>query len=361
MALSEIIKEKIRQNGPLSFCDFMEMCLYYPRLGYYTSLQDRIGYKGDYYTSPYLTSIFGEMIGKQLEEMWQLMGREKFSIVEYGAGSGALCHSILEHLKNNQELYDQMDYYIIERNELLLTESEKVSYHDRIQDLPPITGCILSNELVDNFSIHQVVMEEELMEVFVDFKNTFLEVLRPASEELKNYLEELNIHLEKGFHSEINLQAINWMKEIAQSLEKGFLLTIDYGFPSFELYSNRRKTGTLMCYHKHTINNCPYINIGEQDITAHVNFSALRFWGLKNGLKYGGFTDQTHFLLSLGLADHLRKMEQAENSNFINNKENSLLINSLLMDMGTRLKVLLQYKGVDQPTLSGLRFPLPIV
>src|SRR5688572_1797266 len=157
--LTEIIIQKIRNNGPIPFHDFMEMCLYYPELGYYTSMQDRIGVKGDYYTSPYLTPVFGVMIGKQLEEMWNILGAKKFTIVEYGAGAGFLCHDILDYLKNNKQLYDQLRYCIIERSPAMRQKArshleEKVNWYDSVKEVGEITGCILSNELVDNLPVH---------------------------------------------------------------------------------------------------------------------------------------------------------------------------------------------------------------
>lgn len=364
MTLSEIIIEKIRKEGPISFRDFMEMSLYYPGLGYYTSSEDKIGKSGDYYTSPYFTHIFGEIIGRQLEEIWSALyglDKKEFTIVEYGAGMGSLCHDILNYLKNQTELYKKLHYYIIEKSAVMQEKekmilNEKVSWFDSIHDIPKITGCILSNEVVDNFSVHQVVMEEELMEVFVDYKNGFVETLKPASAVLKDYMNHLNVVLPKGFRTEINLQAIDWIKEIANALEKGFVITIDYGYPSSELYSMRRNSGTLLCYNKHNINDCPYSNIGKQDITAHVNFSALYYWGLKYGLEYCGFTTQAYFLLALGLADHLRKMEESGKYDHINDKEKAFFIRTLLMDMGSKLKVLVQQKGIRQPELSGLKF-----
>jgi SAM-dependent MidA family methyltransferase len=364
MTLFEIIKQKIRDEGPISFCDFMEMCLYYPELGYYTSARDKIGWSGDYYTSPYLSRLFGVMIAKQLEEMWRISGEGKFTIVEYGAGTGFMCYSILEELKKNKDLYEQLNYCIIEKSSAMCQKqkeilNEKVSWHKSIQDIAPVTGCILSNEVVDNFCVHQVVMEEELMEVFVGFNDGLFELLKPAPGELKEYFEELKITLEKGFRTEINLQAKDWMKEIGEALEKGFVLTIDYGFPSFELYSSRRSQGSILCYHQHRINDNPYTNIGDQDITAHVNFSALHHWGLKNELEYTGFTNQAYFLLSLGLTEQLRVMEKESKNNETDSiGSKASVINSLLLDMGTKLKVLIQHKGLSKPQLCGLKFPI---
>jgi SAM-dependent MidA family methyltransferase len=233
---------------------------------------------------------------------------------------------------------------------------EKVSWHDSIHDIQPITGCILSNEVVDNFPVHQVIMEDELMEVFVGYDNEFTELLRPAPKALTNYLEQLNVDLPRGFRTEINLQAIEWIRGIAESLKEGFVLTIDYGYPSSGLYSGGRNSGTLVCYHKHNINYCPYDHIGEQDITTHVNFSALCHWGLSSGLEYCGFTNQSYFMRALGLARHLKKMEERREADPVSERQKAFLIQNLLMEMGSKFKVLIQQKGLRQPRLSGLQF-----
>jgi len=357
MLLSEIIIDKIRKEGPLSFHDFMEMALYFPGYGYYTSSKERIGQHGDYYTSPLVTPLFGYLLAKQMEEIWNLLKPAKFDIVECGAGTGLLCSHILNALSSNKELYDQLEYYIVEKNERgkEFPTSDKVSWLRSIHQIPAITGCILSNELIDNFPVHVVVMEDELMEVFVDYKNEFIEILRPASESLRQYFEELQVHLPKGFRTEINLRAINWMADIAAALKKGFVISIDYGFPSAELYSYKRRLGTLTCYHKHQVNLCPFIHIGEQDITSHVNFSALHYWGSKNGLKLCGFTNQSRFLQSLGLCDYLRMIEGVSNYSASDVQKNTWLLHQFLMDMGQKLKVLIQSKRMENSNLSGLQ------
>ncbi len=353
MSLEELIIQRIRREGPLSFRDFMEMALYYPDAGYYSANRDQIGEKGDFYTSPWFTSLFGKLIARQLEEMWYLLNEKTFTIVEYGAGTGVLCRDILQELKSNRKLYSRLHYCIIEKS-ATMREKEKeilpayISWYDSIRDIPPVTGCILSNEVVDNFSVHQVVMKQELMEVFVDYDNGFVELLRPASPVLKDYLAQLNVILPEGFRTEINLEAIRWIHEMAAVLRKGFIVTIDYGYPSSELYSSRRSAGTLLCYHKHRINDHPYRHIGEQDITSHVNFSALQHWGIKNGLECDGFTSQAYFLLGLGLAAHARQINA--------NGPTAQFLHTFLTNMGQRLKVLVQHKGIKSPRLSGLQF-----
>lgn len=355
MGLSEIIIQRINDEGPVSFRDFMEMCLYYPGTGYYTSLHDKIGKDGDYYTSSYLSSLFGALIGKKLEEMWSRMGNQKFTVVEYGAGTGMLCHDILDYLQYNPEFYSCLDYCIIEKSPAM-REKEKnhlagkgiVSWYDSIRDISPVTGCILSNEVLDNFSVHRVVMEEELMEIFVGYENDFFEILRPAGEGLLNYTKELNLSLPKGFRAEINLEAIEWIKEIADCLQQGYVLTIDYGYPSSELYRDCRKNGTLMYYYRHTINDQPYSNIGKQDITSHINFSALSHWGLKKGLITDELTSQAEFMLSLGWDERLREVLLQGPDPYLNFKRYASLKYMFLADIGRKFHVLIQHKGILQ-------------
>lgn len=358
MSLSEIIIQKIHQQGPISFRDFMEMALYYPELGYYTS-HDKVGKEGDFYTSPNVTPAFGEMIGRQLEEMWHILGEKKFTVVEMGAGTGLLSCDVFAYLEKNKELRDNLEYHIIEKSPAMRKEQEKrlpgkVRWHDSIGELSGFSGCIFSNELVDAFPVHQVVMGEELMEVFVDYSDGFIETLRPARHELADYLSELDVALPPGYRTEINLDAIKWIGEIASALGKGFVITIDYGYPSGELYREYRNRGTLMCYHKHTSNDSPYQNIGEQDITSHVNFSALLHWGQKSGLELCGFTDQAHFMLGLGIEGYLEKLKVSEPLDYYRKMQK---VKTLMFEMGETFKVLIQKKGIDCGELSGLKNP----
>lgn len=361
MLLSEIIIERIKIEGPLSFRDFMEMALYYPDLGYYNSKKDKIGAEGDFYTSANLTAAFGAMIGRQMEEMWLHLEKKPFAIVEYGAGTGLLCHDILDYLQNNIPLYESLSYCIIEKSPYMQEIQkkhllEKVSWHNSIKDIPEINGCILSNELIDNFSVHQVVMQHQLMEVFVDYKDYFLEVLKPAKKELTDYFTELKVQLPIGFRTEINLEAKKWVKKISHYLQKGYVITIDYGCASSELYNMRRSCGTILCYYKHHKNDNPYQFIGEQDITTHINFSALSHWGLKYGLTCCGLVDQAQFLLALGIKEYQNKALANNPNNLAMAMQESLINYRLLIDMGMKFKVLVQQKGVPNYPLSGLKF-----
>ncbi|MEO8852708.1 MAG: SAM-dependent methyltransferase [Ginsengibacter sp.] len=347
---------KIKRDGPLSFCDFMDMALYNPSVGYYNSDTDKIGKDGDYYTSPVLCSLFGKMIGKQLEEMWMLLDKKPFTIVEYGAGTAAMCFDILAYLKNNIALYDGLSYCIIERSSKMQEQQkkylhQKVTWYHSLNELPQVNGCILSNEVLDNFPVHKVIMKSELMEVFVSFENDFVEILQPANEKLKDYFDEQNITLPRDYCTEVNLEALDWTREIAINLHSGFALTIDYGFPINDLCSSKRSSGTLMCYKDHHLNNSPFSNIGKQDITAHVNFSALVLWGKKYGLELTGFSTQGNFLRSLSLMNHLRELE----SEHLQKNENLILqIHQLLTEMGNKFRVLIQQKKVKSKMFTGL-------
>ncbi|MEX6689900.1 SAM-dependent methyltransferase [Danxiaibacter flavus] len=361
MILTEIIKNKIEKNGPISFRDFMDMCLYYPSLGYYTSKNEKIGSSGDFYTAPLLNAAFGHLIGKQLEEMWVLLGKIPMKIIEYGAGTGLLCQDILSYLKGNNDLYKNLDYCIIDKNgwsqkNIREDVSKKISWYSCIQDIGPFKGCVISNELIDNFAIHRVVMKRRLKEVFVNYKNGFKEILRPASAVLQTYLKELNVTLPVGFHTEINLQAKEWLKEVADHLQQGFVITFDYGLLSEELYNACRMEGTARCYYKHTMHNNFYINPGRQDITSHVNFSALSHYGYKYGLENCGYSSQNLFLRALGIIEYIRIAEKAKGCVTTINSQAGANIKQLLLGMGQCIKVLIQKKGLAAQYITGMTF-----
>ncbi|WP_316748604.1 class I SAM-dependent methyltransferase [Pedobacter gandavensis] len=332
----------------------MERCLYDPEFGYYCTQPVKIGKEGDFYTSAYLGNVFGALIAKKMEELWCSMGKKPFTIVEYGAGTGKLAEDILMALQNNTEMYQNLRYCIIERSPVMvdlekarLNENrllEKVEWHANIAEIKDIRGCVFSNELLDNFPVHRVIMKEQLMEIFVD-KN-FKEVLKPASPALTDYLSELNVVLPPGYQTEINLQAISWIKAIAEALTQGCVMTIDYGDVSKEMYRSSRAEGTLCCFRNHTVNADYYANMGEQDLTTHVNFSALSYWGSKYGLNDTVFTSQGEFLLQLGFNDFLMKTFSAEKDIALAARKIAMLRHTFIMDMGCKFKILIQEKGV---------------
>lgn len=359
MDLTSIIIQRIQQEGPLSFHDFMEMALYYPALGYYTSGSTKIGQQGDFLTTPHISPVMGMVLGRQLEEMWRRSGEKEFTIVEYGAGEGLLAHDILDHLRGHCRHFDRLRYCLIEKSAAMRAKQQRhlqgpVQWVDSLGDLGPFTGCVLSNELVDNFAVHRVVMQDTLQEVYLDYQDGFVEVLRPAAAALVQYFVELGIQLPRGFQTEVNLEATDWIRSIGAHLKKGYVITIDYGYSSEELYRPSRCNGTMICYHQHQLSDNPYQAIGSQDITTHVNFSALRHWGLKSGLACTGLISQAAFLLGLDFKDCLRKTLAAGENKLKAILQEALLTRTFLLDMGLRFKVLIQHKGVDGSRLSGL-------
>ncbi|GAW91216.1 class I SAM-dependent methyltransferase [Calderihabitans maritimus] len=373
--LGQIISERIRKKGKISFAQFMEMALYYPELGYYNSAKLTIGRQGDFYTSPHVHSIFGQMLAEQLLEMAHLLPADPFVVVEFGAGKGFLAYDILKYLSENApELASYMKYFIIETSQHLAAEQRKllnqlsllpnsvqwVENLDQIHGGQGFCGCIFSNELVDAFPVHRVrQVGGRLKEIYVtvDEQGRFLEILGPPfTPKLEQYLQELEIKLEEGQIAEINLVMLDWLEQIAGKLLQGFLITIDYGFPARELYGPQRTTGTLMCYHRHQAHQNPYTLIGEQDITAHVDFSALVKYGEKVGLEFTGFTTQSRFLINLGILEKLEEIRQTLD-NFQEAYKMGLAVKKLIMPegLGNVFKVLIQHKGISKPKLKGLK------
>lgn len=366
--LVKVISEEIRKRGPISFRDFMEMALYHPEFGYYTSSVERIGKEGDYYTSPHLTSLFGRLVGKQISEMGRLLGGGELDIVEIGAGKGLLALDILDFLKKeNRHLYDRVSYRIIELNKWLkarqrnILKEHRVLWHNSLDELTSgIKGIFISNELVDSFPVHLITIKERrIKEIFIDFVDEkFKETLKdPSYSFLERYFEDLGVILSEGYRTEVNLEALEWIENVGKILDKGFIITIDYGYLSEELYQSYRSQGTLLCYYRHTTSEDPYARIGYQDITSHVNFSALIYWGKKAGLELTGFTDQAHFLINMGIEEYMKDLAK-ESKDYRDYLKRMLPVKNLLMPgMGETFKILIQHKGIERPSLRGLSSP----
>lgn len=375
MRLKQKIIEKIKQSGPINFETFMEMALYHPEDGYYMRDSAVIGKDGDFYTSPHLHPIFGAMLGRQMLEMYDFLETpEKFNIVEMGAGMGYLAKDMLNYLKTSslreqasgkeKEFFDSLKYTILEVNpaikikqqELLSDYTDKVEWISSLNELEPVTGCFLSNELLDAFPVRVVEMNKELTEIYLTEKNgDLIEVRKPCSDEVKEYLREFSIDLSciKPFRTEVNLRVKEWLRQLNERLAKGFILTIDYGYPAIEYYSEERNKGTLLCYHRHKLNESPYINIGEQDITAHVNFSSLDKWGRELGISTVGFCAQGTYLISLGIDEIINELYGTSPDAFDIAKVKGLIFSE---GMGESHKVLIQYKGLGSPSLRGFVF-----
>jgi SAM-dependent MidA family methyltransferase len=352
----------IKDTGPVTFAKFMSMALYDPEIGYYNTEARKIGRDGDFYTSAYLHPVFGVMIGRQIEEMWEAMGRPgDFRIVEMGAGAGYLCKDLLESVRD-REFFHSVQYIIIEQSPVMRRNQEKllsafsgrVEWASALNECGSITGCILSNELLDAFPVHRIRMEETLREIYVDFDDEKGFFERPgdlSTAEIGRYFGEFDLEIDKGFESEVNLGIKDWLHEIKTALTKGFVLTIDYGHPAWDYYSEDRNRGTLLCYYRHQMNENPYGNIGEQDITSHVNFSAVKKWGEEIGIRTVGYTGQGAFLVSLGIDEEIRRIADESDDYLFEIARIKKLI--MPQGMGESHKVMIQQKGNEPAVLKG--------
>lgn len=363
--LKDVITERIKREGPITFKDFMEMALYYPALGYYSSDRLPIGRSGDFYTAPHLHPVFGAVIGRVLMDMWKTMGRpHNFHAVEIGGGAGYLCKDVFDylHYRSEDRFLRALKYMLVEFNPhlrhkqrmLLDRYSDRITWINSIRELTSrIEGCILCNELLDSFPVHLVEMENELREIFIGVDNdNFIEQKQEVSTiEIINYLNNFSIKFPYGYRTEINLMIKGWLKDVASILKRGFLLTIDYGYSSKEYYNEERTRGTLLCYYKHQISENPYEHIGKQDITAHVNFSSLSLWGKKLGLKTIGYCPQGTFLVASGIDEIITELYgNSPDYQFIVTGIKGLI---LPQGVGETHKVMIQYKGEGWPELSG--------
>ena len=372
-ALRNFILDRIRQSGPVPFSRFMEWCLYHPDYGYYQSEGTTVGKGGDYYTAPSVHPLFGRMVARQLLQMSELAGTDRFTVVEMGAGRGFLCLDILDWAQvNAPAFYRRLDYrladvscpFIGEQKErLALYAAEgKASWEEEGEGGAGermIDGCFLSNELVDAFPVHRVVVQGgRLREIYVGERDGgFVDVPGdPSTPEIDEYFRNDGVELREGQAAEVNLRARQWIGNVGRRLRKGFVLTIDYGALAEELYASWRSSGTLMCYYRHQASEDPYDRVGEQDMTAHVNFSQLIRGGKEAGLAFTGLVPQYRFLIGMGL---LGEMEAAaKGMSELDALKMRLSLKHLIepgMGMGEIFKVLVQHKGVDEPRLDGLR------
>lgn len=362
--LEAFIRERIAATGGIPFVEFMGHCLYHPQYGYYMAPRERIGKGGDFFTSTSVHSAFGRLICRQLEQMWRLLGGGAFTIAEQGAGEGHLCLDILDAAATEHpEFYRALSYVLVEispdhrrRQQNLLGRHAARLRWSALAELQGMEGCFLSNELVDAFPVH--LLEKKagaLREIYViERDGGFGEDLRPLSTPaLQEHLTALGVELIEGNRAEVNLAAPRWMDEVGSLLRRGFVITIDYGYSARDLYSPWRRNGTLMCHYRHTSNEDPYQRVGCQDITAHIDFTALEQAGLKQNLQPLFFGEQYRFLMGLGFVEVLLEM-QARATDEKQARALRLTLKNLIMPdggMGETFKVLVQGKGVGQPRL----------
>jgi SAM-dependent MidA family methyltransferase len=395
--LAEKIAQKIATRDPqrITFAEFMTDALYDPDFGYYASQAAQLGPWGDFVTSPHFCADFGELVAMQLVDFWRALDcPNPFTVVEMGAGQGLIAADILRfvgqqrsHTPELSQFWSALEYWIVEKASALIQAQRShlapfsaagvsldwVTLEQLGQT--PITGCLFSNELVDAFPVHRVELQPgKVLECYVGLAEDpegprFVDwVDVPSTPALVNYLAQQGGDLltqlgEAPYKTEINLDAIAWMKSVDQALSRGYVLTIDYGYRAHQYYHPSRREGTLRCFSRHRSHGDPYWAVGQQDITAHVNFSALETTGDAGGLGTLGYTQQGLFLMALGLGDRLLANNAESTAIALEERlQRREALHALMNPMGLGgFQVLIQGKGLTpeqlQYPLRGLRAP----
>ena len=335
--LSRITGEIAARGGWISFARYMELALHEPGLGYYAGGARKFGAQGDFVTAPELGSLFGRSLARQLREFPR--------ILEIGAGSGALAETLLAEL--------DCEYLILETS-TELRDRQRKRLGDRVRFLDSLparfSGAVIANEVVDAMPVHAVAWREAgVMERGVAFEKQLIWGERPASGALRDAAQKIEVPI--PYESEINLAGAAWMRTLGTMLEEGAIFVIDYGFPRAEYYHPQRSMGTLMCHHRHRSHGDVFLEPGAQDITAHVDFSALAAAAREAGLEVLGYATQAQFLVNCGITDVLA---EANVENALHYAPIAAQAQKLLSpaEMGELFKVLAVGRGAKSPLLG---------
>ena len=380
MTAESEIRRRIAGKGRITFAEFMEVALYWPDEGYYSGASAAVGAQGDYYTSPMVHPAFGASISLQLFDMWRRLGSpERFTVAEVGAGNGMLCRDIAAFSQHLPEGFPKaLRYICLDLKSTSGFETESPADYapapvSRLRAAAPVessmsepvglplrgmTGCILTNELLDAFPLHQVVCRRgQLLENYVtvaDGKLTMVpgELSNPA---LSQRLDNLGLTLVDGQTAEINLGLAAWSRSLAEALESGFVLTVDYGREARELYSSEeRMRGTLTTFYRHTQTDAPLNRVASQDITAQVDFTSVIDEGRRAGLAPLGLTKQEQFLGSLGLDRWQRQLASLGLPQHQADANRAGMVDLVRAGGLGDFKVLVQSKNVEAAGLWGL-------
>jgi SAM-dependent MidA family methyltransferase len=362
------IHRRIEAEGPVSFAEFMRMALYEPGLGYYMTGLRKFGADGDFITAPEISSFFSYCLAEQCLEVMQRL--RSASILEIGAGSGAMAADILHYLSARNTLPEH--YFILELSGELQQRQRatlearvpgvapRVRWLTRLDDLE-FSGIVLANEVLDAMPVRRFYCHPgSLREICVTTApagDGFAWVLQPADAGLRDVLAgiqaDLGYELPTGYTSEWNPNLGAWVETLWHALRAGTVLLIDYGYPRSEYYLPERGMGTLSCHYRHRMHDDPFILVGLQDITAFVDFSAAATAGIAAGFELGGFIDQASFLVNCGIerlcAEELISTSAVEAQLHRARQLKTLLLPS---EMGERFKVLALHKAYNHP-LSG--------
>jgi SAM-dependent MidA family methyltransferase len=355
--VAEHIRGEIAASGGwISFARYMELALYAPGLGYYSAGARKLGKAGDFVTAPEISPLYGQTLARQVKQVLEAGFDE---VLEVGAGSGALAATLLQELELSGKV--PRSYLILELSAELRERSrdtiaarvphlmERVAWLNRLP--PSFSGVVLGNEVLDAMPVHVVrVKGGKVEEGGVGVRNDRLDwSWRLASGGPLAAASALK--LPEGFRTEIQLAAQGFMRSLAGVLEKGVALFVDYGFPQKEYYHPQRKDGTLMCHYRHYAHADPFFLPGLQDITSHVDFSAMAEAARSGGLEVAGYTSQAQFLVNCGITEVMSRTPPEDGAKFLPlaNQANRLMSPA---EMGELFKVIALARGFPRPLLG---------
>lgn len=351
------IQAIVAERGKMPFREFMDLALYHPEHGYYASGRAAVGRKGDFFTNVSVGRVYGELLAGQFVEMWERLGQPaNFTIVEQGANDGAFAEDVLGWCREHAPgFYANVRYTIVEpfnvlrsRQEQRLAEhADKVTWYPDLDDLPRFTGVHFSNELVDAFPVHLVRWRVDgWQELYVTGDLEWKEVpLQPRW--MRDRLTD--VPQIDGYTTELNVDAFQWAETVAGVIERGWVLTVDYGMPRDRYYAPERHTGTLQCYAAHTKGLDPLANPGHCDLTTHVEFTSLAQAFLTAEMTLAGYTDQHHFLTGLAARAFAQRAPTPQEARGLK----TLLHPEML---GTSFQVLAMSRNVPAEALAGFQF-----
>ena len=360
--LCNYIQQQMEQaGGRLSFDRFMELCLYAPGLGYYVAGARKFGAEGDFVTAPEISSLFSRCLARQSAQVMQEIGAGE--LLEFGAGTGTMAADILAELEQLDCL--PSSYLILElspdlksrQQETLRRKVPHLAHLVHWLDQMPgsrFKGVVLANEVLDAMPVQRFRIESgEVLEQYVAWQDgRFISIWdSPTSSGLLQAVAELGVELADGFESELNLRANSWVAALGEIVDRGAVILIDYGYPMTEYYHPQRSEGTLMCHYRHRAHPEPLLLPGLQDITAHVDFSAVADAGLKAGFEIGGFTTQTFFLMGCGLDSMLAESDPNDVDRHMQLAQQVRRL-TLPNEMGERFKVLAMTRKLEQPLMG---------
>ncbi len=351
-----IQEEMTSRGGEISFVRFMELALYAPGLGYYAAGKHKFGADGDFVTAPELGPLFARCVARAAGSILEQAGGD---ILEAGAGSGALAAELLLELETLDRLPER--YLILELgNELRDRQAETLrrkapKFLKRVHWLNALPadfrGVMLANELLDALPVERFkVTDGGVQQLYVAWENDrFVWREKPADDRIRARIEPLA--LAPGYTSEINFMAEAWARSAADALKQGALLLIDYGFPRAEFYHPQRSDGTLMCHYRHRAHDDPLMLVGLQDITAHVDFTAIAEAGRDAGLALLGYTSQAAFLIGSGLEQLMAASDPEDTRAHLTLTQQVKKLTSP-HEMGELFKVMALGRGIPQPPIG---------